>query len=553
MHHALWSLLKMDFVGGFRGLLNLRKNWRQAFLFALMLAFVGFFIYARTSNPDLTSSRFGPAMPFWSLLYLLATWLTASADRGLVMRPAEIHFLVGGPFRDYEVVSFNLVRLAFRSLVSAVVLSLLAMAYVESFASALIGMWMMITVSLLVGMIASLSAKRSQANWLKNLRRGFNFIAIGSLLVLISQSVSLIKERGKSVDAAAIASAAIETPLGSVLLAPLRWMFAPLASPRLVPDTFQLLPARLAVLGALVGAVYLLSGRYLEASTRRTDISIRKRQSALRSGVAGTPGKRPWLVRFTLPMFGRLGGIGSIAWMQMQHTLRVLPRFFIFTVAIVGVVLVLPMTVDRERISGVALIGWMTGLTLYADFLLLLQLPVGFLGPVAQREAFKSLPIPAWRVVFGLLAGPVIPLSAIHLIVFGLFCYLSPREVIVVTGTAIALLPAAAVLIANINLLGSWNIIRPRALQQRDALAAGRAMASVWVFFMMLLPAVFCGSLTAGAVGVLISTKPLALVFGSSIGVALSTGIYVMFLARSFAGWQPSSAEGGKEEIEYER
>ncbi|MEM8734485.1 MAG: hypothetical protein AAGG44_09705, partial [Planctomycetota bacterium] len=444
-------------------------------------------------------------------------------------------------------------RLAFRSFISAVVLSLLAMAYVDSFVSALIGMWMMISVSLLVGMIASLLAKRSQANWLKQLRRGFNILAIGSLLVLIRQAIALLNERGESVQAAAIATAAMDTALGSFLLRPLAWMFAPLASQQLFPNTLQLMPARLAVLAALVACVYLLSGRYLEASTRRTDVSIRKRQSALRSGVAAAPGKRPWLVQFTLPMFGRFGGVGSIAWMQMQHTLRVLPRFFIFTVAIVGVVLVLPMAVDRERIAGVATIGWMAGLTLYADFLLLLQLPVGFLGPVAQREAFKSLPIPAWKVVFGLLAGPVIPLSAIHLIVFGLFCYLRPSDVVVVAGTALALLPAAAVLIANINLLGSWNIIRPRALQQRDALAAGRAMASVWVFFMMLLPAVFCGCLTAGVVAGLFSTQPLALVFGASIGVALSCGIYIAFLARSFAKWQPSSAEGGKEEIEFER
>ena len=97
MHTALWQLLWFDFRGSLRGLLSLRKNWRQLGLLLLMLLFVGLFLSARAFGEGAeVSSRFGAAMPFWALVYLLATWLTASADRGLVMRPAEIHF-IGAP------------------------------------------------------------------------------------------------------------------------------------------------------------------------------------------------------------------------------------------------------------------------------------------------------------------------------------------------------------------------------------------------------------------------------------------------------------------------
>lgn len=563
MHSALWQLLWLDFRGSLRGLFNLRKNWRQVILLILMLVFVGFFIVARMLNPsDEGAGRFGPAMPFWALLYLLATWLTASADRGLVMRPAEIHFIVGGPFQDRDVITLNLFRLAFRAFISATVLSLLAMAYVDSYLSALVGMWMLIALSLLVGMIASLSARRTHGAFIRRLRRVFNVLAIAALLMLVAQSMQAINASGESPKISTVAAAAMNTQVGGIILPPLAWMFAPLSSTSFAPDTLQLLPARAAVFAVLVGLVYLMGGRYLEASTRRTDVSVAKRQNAMRSGVAGVPGKRSWTAGIRLPTFGRIGGVGSVAWMQMLHSIRVLPRFLVFTFTIVGVVLVVPLMVDSARLAGWGVVGWMTGLTLYADFLLLLQLPVGFLGPVAQRELLKSLPIPSWRLVFGLLAGPVIPLGLIHVIVTVLFLFITKDRTLVLL-TSIALIPAACVLIANINLLGSWNIIRPRALQQRDALAAGRAMASVWVFFAMLTPAILFGGLFAaiagGAFGVLLADSQFTwaygfvYLFGASLGVGISNVVYVYLLARSFRNWQPSSAEGGKEETEFDR
>ncbi len=554
MHPALWKLLWLDFRASWRGVVNVRRKWRQILIVLFMLAFVGLFVAARMVNaPNGPSGRFGPAMPFWALLYLSATWLTASADRGLIMRPAEIHFVAGGPFRDRDVITLNLIRLAYRALISALVLSLLASAYVSSYPAALVGMWMMIVVSLLVGMIASLSARQAQFPALKRLRRIFNLVAIAGLVVLVAQSMQAVKLSGQQLQITSVAASAIETPLGKWILPPLAWMFAPLAAPTFFPDTLWMLPPRLIVLAALVGVVYMLGGRYLEASTRRTDLSVAKRQSAMRSGFAGIPQKSSWATRLRLPMPPRLGGVGSVAWMQMLHSIRILPRFLIFTSAIVAVVLVIPLMVDAARLDGWGTVAWMSGLCLYADFLLLLQLPVGFLAPVAQRERLKSLPIPSWRVVFGLLAGPVLPLGLIHIAVMLLFLYLVPQNRGLVLLTAIAVLPAAGVLIANVNLLGSWNIIRPRALQQRDALAAGRAMAGVWVFFLMLTPAIVLGTCFALTLAVVTGPSIVAYLFGASLGVAVSGAIYVLLLARSFRRWQPSSAEGGKEETEYDR
>lgn len=554
MHRALWQLLWFDLRSSLRGLLNLHRNWRQLVLFLLMILFVGFLLTARAlSGSTAGGERFGAAMPFWALIYLLATWLTASADRGLVMRPAEIHFVVGGPFPNRDVITLNLVRLAFRALISAVVLSLIALVYVHSYLSALVGMWLLIAVSLLVGMLASLSARRVHGRSVRLTRRMLVMFSLLVLLMLIVQSMRRLQADGLEPGIATVAATAAHTPVGQIILPPLAWMFAPISASSFWIETLPMFPLRMLVIAVMVAMVYALGDQYAETSTGRTDASVARRHASLRSGVSGGNVTSSWTRHISLPLPHRLGGVGSVAWMQMVHSLRILPRYLVFTTAIVSVVLVVPLMVDARRLDGTGVVGWMAGLTAYADFLLLLQLPVGFLGPVAQREMLKSLPIPSWRIAIGQLAGPVIPLGVLHVLVMLLFLVLKPSANHYVLMTSLALVPAALVLVANINLLGSWNIIRPRALQQRDALAAGRAMASVWIFMAMLTPAVIVSTLSAWVMGVIAGDSLTITLLGASLGMLLSSLLYIWLLARSFARWQPTAREGGSEETEYDR
>lgn len=556
MHAALWKLLWFDLRGSFRSLLQLRRSWRKLLLFLFMLVFAGLFIASQVFNGsqgNLSDSgaggRFGNAMPFWAALYLITTWLTASADRGLVMRPAEIHFIVAGPFPNRDIITLNLVRLAYRAAISAIVLALLGMAFMRSFPSALIGLWLLISVSLLVGMLVSLSSRRIHGPIVHRLRRIGTVSAVAIMVTMLMQSMQLIRDNDEAVTVPNIAAACFETPIGQYVLPPMAWMFAPLTNNEFWPTTALMLPARSLVVAALVGLIYLLGGDYLEASTARTDMSVARRQSSLRSGTANSSG---WTRRLTLPQFAHLLGIGPIAWMQMVHSIRILPRFLVFTVAIVSVVIVIPMTVDRQHLQGWSGVLWMFGLNAYADFLLLLQLPVGFLGPPIQRALLKSLPIANWAIVIGQLAGPFIPLALMHLLVLVLFLCLLPGSAFEVLQMSLALLPVGWVLTTNINLLGAWNIIKPRALQQRDALAAGRAMLSVWIFFMMLIPAIIGGAIGSLLAIGLFGPTLTSYLLGASTGVLLTSSLYVGLLAYTFARWQPSPSELGAEEKEHD-
>lgn len=555
MHSSLWLLLRLDFQGSLRSFGKVLRSWKRLGLLLLIVLLIGVMLYARSLQPDqVGASRFGTGMPFWAFIYLAASWLAASADRGLVMRPAEIHFLFGGPFRSREIITLHLIRLCIRSFFSAMVLSLVAAVYMPSFASGLIGLWLLLAVSLLVGMNVSLMARSIHGRVPQTVRRLLTIAVIIATLSMIAQSVDILRQQGQTPQISSIAATAPETSVGQYVMPALQWMFKPLSSSSFISECLPLLPVRLLIVAVLVLSVYLLGGDFSEASATRTDQAVARRQSALRSGSA--TGTSSFARRIAIPLPNlRLGGISAVAWWQVVHLNRILPRYMAFTVIVLGLLIVLPAMVDAQSMSGRAGIYWLTGLSLYADFLLLLQLPVGFMGPASQRELLKTLPIPNWRIVIGQLMGPCVPIALIHSITALLFAFLFPVPWPYLVCTVLALIPAALVIVSNINLLGIWGIIQPRALQQRDVLAAGRAMVSVWLFAILLIPASIIATLCGALFEWLASSvlpESCGFILGCGIGCLLSASICISLIAWTFARWQPSAGERGEAEKEHD-
>ncbi len=557
MHRALWLLIGLDIRSGFRNAFRGKRSWRRIGLVILVFVFVGMIAASQYASVMLTSEgreslrsvRFGAAMPFWALLYLLATWLTAAADRGLIMRPAEIHFLIAGPFTTREILTLNLIRLMYRALASASILAIVAWAYMPNFWSGFVGIWMVLVVSLLVGMIASLSARRALPQVVRTLRFMLSMTAIAVVVYMIAEAARIVTSESETLDFSKVAAAASDTRMGRAILPPVAWMFAPLQQSQFWPTVPLQILTRLPIIAALVAIVYAVGGAFGEAATERTDRAIARRQASLRSG---TISSGRVIRQLAMPDLGRWGGVGSVAWLELNQAIRLMPRFMFYTATIITVILILPLVVNGERLDGLAGLGWMAGLTLYADFLLLLQFPVGFLGPVSQRVTLKLLPLPAWRIVLGALAGPMLPIVFTHTLVAALFLYLLKGQRYEVLQVAIALLPTSFVLTATIHLLGLWDIIKPRALQQRDALAAGRAMLSVWLFTFMMVPSIVIASICSLLLGIVSNTFE-GYLWGAVIGMLLSAAGLLTALAYFFERWQPSAGLVEEDEQEFNR
>lgn len=546
MHPALWQLLWLDFRSSARSVANLRKNWKQLGLALVIVVFVLGIVFTRSMSGSVQGgTRFGAAMPFWALVYLLLTWITASADRGLVMRPAEIHFLIGGPFHRRDIISLTLIRLAIRAVFGASFLALISLTYISSFPSALAGIWLLISVSLLVGMVVSLASRTSQAKWIKTLRRIGSAVAIVVLLLMIRQSINLVQAVGP-LSLSAVAAAAPLTDVGRIVMPPFAWMFAPLSATAFYPDVLKQMPLRLLVVAGLAGLVHVLGGDFAERATARTDRSLHRRQAARRGGSSGAA----WTRRMRFPVIGR-GPLAAVAWMQVTHAARILPRYFLSTAAILGIVVVILFTVGKNDFSGDDAAMWLVAASLYADFLILLQLPVGMLGPVAQREMLKSMPIAAWKVVVGQLAGPLSQLLVLNLLILLAFIAAAPHRSGDASVAAICAFPGAVLIAANVNLLAVWGILKPKAMQQRDALAAGRALVSVWVFFATLLPAMIPIVATVITAYALTDGNRFISAIAGSIATGIACIPYVAALAWAFSRWQPASNMRGTEDAEH--
>ena len=562
MHRSLWLLLWLDMRSGVRSLFRGKRSWRKLGMLLMVLLFVGMIAMGQWANVrmateggqssdfvNLQRMRFGQAMPFWALVYLLAAWLTAAADRGLVMRPAEIHFLVAGPFSTHEILTLNLVRLAYRALISSVVLTAVGFAYMPNVLSGFVGIWMVLTVSLLVGMIVSLAARNALPGMVRVARKVISALALVVLVIIVVQSVRALNDRGENIDFSKVAAQASQTDMGKIVLPPVAWLFAPLQQTTFWPTVPLQFLVRVPALAALVLLMYALGGAFGEAATERTDRALARRQAALRSGTAVQSG---WVRRLAIPMLGRWGGVGSVAWLEMTQSLRLLPRFMLYTAAIVTLILVLPLVMQGQRMEGWSGLVWLAGLTTYADFLMLLQLPVGFLGPASHRMMFKQLPLPAWRIALGALAGPLLPVMVTHAMTSALFLILLREQTLNVIVVCLTLIPAAFVLAATINLLGLWNIIKPRALQQRDALAAGRAMLSVWLFGALTVPSAVLAMVGAVLCG-LVFPSLMGYLAGAAAGLIVSSAVLVWLLAIFFDRWHPEAGISDEEEKELNR
>jgi hypothetical protein len=155
--------------------------------------------------------------------------------------------------------------------------------------------------------------------------------------------------------------------------------------------------------------------------------------------------------------------------------------------------------------------------------------------------------------VVGKLAGPLLPLLVNHLLTLILFLNILPRQRWETVQMSLAMIPLACVLIATINLLGIWNVIRPRALQQRDALAAGRAMLSVWLFSAMLIPISVLAIVGGMVASMILGENLTAYLTGGALGVCVAVIVQIALITYSFDRWQPSTGEARDEERELNR
>src|SRR5262249_54786015 len=102
------------------------------------------------------------------------------------------------------------------------------------------------------------------------------------------------------------------------LLAPFRWFILAMTSERLWPDFVQWIALSLLVDVIMVLLVFALDAHYLETAAAASERIYAQVQRLRRGGAAATMLRTSGRPRFSLPSLPWLGGIGPIAWRQLQ-------------------------------------------------------------------------------------------------------------------------------------------------------------------------------------------------------------------------------------------
>jgi hypothetical protein len=521
---AFAYLRAMTFVNALKHRLRRLRQPKYLIGAAIMVAYVGLFfvgpmLMARPGklpwSPDLLATFSGIAA-LGMLVAVATAWLTPGDRAALAFSEAEVAFLFPAPLTRVALINFSLLRSQITIFLSAFLLSLLfgrGRGLPGNAWQHATGLWLVMATLRLHVLGASFVHERLfAAGWRPWLRR-----TVGGLVLLgvVGGVVGWIATHVHPPAAADFANAValgrwlrpiIEAPPAGTVLAPFRWVVAPMFTGGSPAWGWSLLPAF-----ALLGLHYLWVVRahvaFEEASIDRARRSaervqaVREGRSPFRTGAA-TKQRAPFALAprgFAPVAFLWSGLIAAGPSGRPRNALIVVAVLAAITFGLAQT----PWRIAVEMSGGVAMT--------FAAFMPLM-------GPmVAQRslrdtldrlDILKAMPLPGWQVALGQLLAPVALITAVQwllLLVAGMAIVATnhvPSGSLSWAGTfALVLLsPPLAMLILCVPFAGLlWFPAWAGAISARGGGFEVAGQRLVYGFMFMLV--LFCALLPAGLVG----------------------------------------------------
>ena len=430
---------------------------------------------------------------------LLVAFISPKSDTTLNFQPAEIDFLFTAPFTRRELLIFKLLGLATSTAVFSLIFTcLFSMVFlfiegnlVLNFARGVITIFLAMLLMRLMFVWSGLVRRSIVVRLLTPLRK----IVIGVVAILWLGAIystrdkldmSILKDETKLLDAA---TTFIESDAYQLGIKPFRVFSNLLLSQSLLEMLFCVSLC----LGAIAGFLWLIvktDNNFLEKEIEnaRVKVEVLKRTQNFESMLVSADNGR------SLPMLPFLGGIGPIAWRQLQTFFRI-KKLLIFTVAFYSLLYLFLVFSSKEfaatqfRFSmGVASLAMIT-LTVS------LTMPMGFQTDVKKMDIFKSLPFSKWHIAAGQLLGPTSMLVLIQYVSLLLFMMLALDQWLLWL-TAFAFAPLFSVVILCV--VNSISLLYPG--QSNEGVARElENIGHILVFiFLMIVAAIFISGLLSG-------------------------------------------------------
>lgn len=413
MNGALWLLIGLQLRGWLRYLLRSLRTVKGA-----LLALVGATVFVPWVATILLTPRqpngwlggdlrdTGPAL---LLLYCFMNVVFSTGERSVYFPPAEVNFLFTGPFGRRQLLAYKIASTLVVSVPTALFMSLAFHIHSSWFAASFVAMLLIVLFMQLFSMAINLLAISVGATLYTRGRK----LVVAAIVLL---GVAVLFQVGGSPaqwDLRELSRQLPQSQAWKIVSWPLRWFFVAFMAERFYPNLLGSAALAALVDLALIGLVFALDARFLEASATASARIYARMQRLRRGGMGSGEGlRRGGKVRLSLPMLPWLGGLGPMVWRQMTTALRGADRLLLLLL-VLGVVLVAPMLTSlREEQDNMLLV--LGPVALWLTLFLTTMLPFDFRGDIDRLAFLKTLPLSPWRLTVGQVLAPVLLMTVLQ-------------------------------------------------------------------------------------------------------------------------------------------
>jgi hypothetical protein len=457
--HPLLMLYKLQGKALFRRMKRSMGSVKGAFLFLFGIAAVGLWI-APSAWQAMRMPRTDPAKvleiaPVIMLAMCLFSLVASGGEKAVAFTPAEVDFLFPGPFTRRQLLAYKVGKSFIGLLFSSLLMSVVFLKYATSWPQAWVGLFLALLFMQLFSMAITLIAQSAGERAYTLTRK----IILGIVIVGIAAMILPALKEGGRPGFFAVAQMLQSSPVGSVLLAPLKVFAKLFVAGGWWPGGLAYAAAAAAIDGAVLLIVFYLDADYLESAAAKSQAVYARMQRIRRGGLSAMsrPAKKGKLVIPRLPF---LGGAGPIVWRQtttaMRNSRGLLFILIIVALAVGPILTKATRSQNSAEHSNVATPLMGSGKHVAADdpittpvvlAITWMTLIVGawlrfdFRGDLDLIDHLKSLPISAAAVSVGQLITPTLMMTACHLVIVGSVAVAAHRMEPVVLAVVVLSLP----------------------------------------------------------------------------------------------------------------
>lgn len=463
--------------------------------------------------------------------------------------PAEQTWLIGSPFARRELIQYRLFTVLSATTIKAAIGTILLLPDLPLPWLGFFGIWSALALIELLRICCDLIAFTLDQDWYRSFRA---CIIVGGAAILSAVSVdALDMTRTAQANSTlptfflfiksilAVAQTWIVSPTGLWISAPFH-VFVELITNNQFSWAMTLnLSAAVAFISGMVMLVQIID-RWSCRLLRSREQNPQKLAAAVRA--ANDPNQ---LVDWHLPQGLVIGSGGAVLWRQLvglnRHRTGALIAFL--PPAILAAIPLFMSQLDDQN----AVINFLGGLTFYSFLLLPSALKFDFRRDYDHLLLLKMLPLPAWKVVLGQLAVPVLATTA--------FQYAMLALAVVIRGMDSGILWAALVSFPVMNMaIYGWEnllfLLFPQRLKQEGIevfLRTTVIFTAKGIAFAMLFALIFVWAMVAGQISEQLASVShflgdRRLVFGVGLwcSIACTSWILTKLAARRFEHLDPA-------------